>query len=84
MTRLTARALLTAASALIVSLSAYVPMIVSGHITRDSGVFLYTGMVVSRGGMPYVDSWDHKGPLLAVIETLAWRLGGWHRRCSDP
>ncbi|MFF7682030.1 hypothetical protein ACFZA2_04640 [Microbacterium sp. NPDC007973] len=77
MTRLTARpALLTAASALIVSLSAYVPMIVSGHITRDSGVFLYTGMVVSRGGMPYVDSWDHKGPLLAVIETLAWRLGG--------
>lgn len=77
MTRLTVRpALLTAASALIVSLAAYVPMIVSGHITRDSGVFLYTGMVVSRGGMPYVDSWDHKGPLLAVIETVAWRLGG--------
>ncbi|SDO45015.1 hypothetical protein SAMN04487848_0951 [Microbacterium sp. ru370.1] len=77
MTRLTVRlALLTAASALIVSLAAYVPMIVSGHITRDSGVFLYTGMAVSRGGMPYVDSWDHKGPLLAVIETLAWRLGG--------
>lgn len=77
MTRLTVRpALLTAASALIVSLAAYVPIIVSGHITRDSGVFLYTGMVVSRGGMPYVDSWDHKGPLLAVIETLAWRLGG--------
>lgn len=77
MTRLTLRpALLTAASALVVSLVAYVPMIVSGHITRDSGVFLYTGMVVSRGGMPYVDSWDHKGPLLAVIETLAWRLGG--------
>lgn len=77
MTRLTLRpALLTAASALVVSLVAYVPMIVSGHITRDSGVFLYTGMVVSRGGMPYVDSWDHKGPLLSVIETLAWRVGG--------
>lgn len=77
MTRVPVRtALSTAASALIVSLAAYVPMIVSGHITRDSGVFLYTGMVVSRGGMPYADSWDHKGPLLAVIETLAWRLGG--------
>ncbi|WP_298871047.1 hypothetical protein [uncultured Microbacterium sp.] len=67
---------LSTTAALIVSLAAYVPMIISGHITRDSGVFLYTGMVVSRGGMPYVDSWDHKGPLLAVIEMLAWRIGG--------
>ena len=64
------------ASALVVSLAAYVPVVSSGHITRDSGVFLYTGMVVSRGGMPYVDSWDHKGPLLAAIEAVAWRLGG--------
>ena len=69
-------ALLSSASALLISALAYVPMILTGHITRDSGVFLYTGMVVSRGGMPYVDSWDHKGPLLAAIETAAWRLGG--------
>jgi hypothetical protein len=68
--------LLAAASALLVSLVAFVPMAVSGHITRDSGVFLYTGMVVTRGGMPYVDSWDHKGPLLAVLEATAWQLGG--------
>ncbi len=39
-------------------------------------MFAYTGMVVSRGGMPYVDSWDHKGPLLAVIEAAAWQIGG--------
>lgn len=77
MTSLRPRAVvLSTTAALIVSLAAYVPMIISGHITRDSGVFLYTGMVVSRGGMPYVDSWDHKGPLLAVIEMLAWRVGG--------
>lgn len=77
MTLLRSRAaLLSAASALLISALAYVPMILTGHITRDSGVFLYTGMVVSRGGMPYVDSWDHKGPLLAAIETAAWRLGG--------
>lgn len=73
--RLRAPALSTAA-ALVVSLVAYVPVLLSGHITRDSGVFLYTGMAVSRGGMPYVDSWDHKGPLLAVFEAVAWKLGG--------
>lgn len=69
-------ALLAAVSALLVSLVAFVPMAVWGHITRDSGVFLYTGMVVTRGGMPYVDSWDHKGPLLSIIEAAAWHLGG--------
>jgi len=77
MIRLVSRAGLAAvASALLVSVSAFLPMILSGHLTRDSGVFLYTGMVVSRGGMPYVDSWDHKGPLLAAIESVAWHLGG--------
>lgn len=74
--RLVRSALLPAVSALFISLVAYAPVIASGHITRDSGVFLYTGMVVSRGGMPYVDSWDHKGPLLALIEMVAWRIGG--------
>ncbi|MCC4248620.1 hypothetical protein [Microbacterium testaceum] len=69
-------AVLSTASALAIGVAAYLPMVLSGHITRDSGVFLYTGMVVSRGGMPYVDSWDHKGPLLAAIETAAWQLGG--------
>lgn len=77
MTRFLSRAGLAAvASALLVSVLGYLPMILSGHLTRDSGVFLYTGMVVSRGGMPYVDSWDHKGPLLSAIEAVAWRLGG--------
>lgn len=69
-------AALTTGAALLVALAATVPLVVSGHVSRDSGVFLYTGMVVSRGGMPYVDSWDHKGPLLAAIETIAWRMGG--------
>lgn len=77
MTSLPPRAsLLSALAAMAVSLGVYLPVIATGHITRDSGVFVYTGMVVSRGGMPYVDSWDHKGPLLAVIEAAAWNLGG--------
>ncbi|WZH37562.1 MAG: hypothetical protein PIR02_02600 [Microbacterium enclense] len=63
-------------TSVLVALVTAVPMMVSGNLGRDSGVFLYTGMVVSRGGMPYVDSWDHKGPLLAVIEAVAWRAGG--------
>jgi len=63
-------------TAVLVALLASAPMVVSGNLGRDSGVFLYTGMVTARGGMPYVDSWDHKGPLLAAIEALAWRVGG--------
>ncbi|BAJ73909.1 4-amino-4-deoxy-L-arabinose transferase [Microbacterium testaceum StLB037] len=69
-------ALAAMATAVFVSLLATVPMVVSGNLGRDSGVFLYTGMVTARGGMPYVDSWDHKGPLLAAIEAVAWRVGG--------
>jgi hypothetical protein len=46
-------------------------------IGRDSGVFMYTGMIVEAGGMPYVDSWDHKGPLLYVLNALGmWLFGG--------
>jgi len=63
-------------AAVLVAVVAAVPMVVSGNLGRDSGVFLYTGMVISQGGMPYIDSWDHKGPLLAAIQALAWGIGG--------
>lgn len=45
-------------------------------ITRDSGVFMYTGMIIQSGGMPYVDSWDHKGPLLYLLNALGMATFG--------
>lgn len=33
----------------------------------DSNVFKYVAMVMSKGGMPYKDAFDHKGPLLYLI-----------------
>jgi len=43
----------------------------------DSGTFLYLGMVIQHGGMPYADAFDHKGPLIYLINTLALGLGHW-------
>jgi 4-amino-4-deoxy-L-arabinose transferase-like glycosyltransferase len=43
-------------------------------IGRDSGVFMYTGMLLDGGGMPYIDSWDHKGPVLYFFNALGFLL----------
>ncbi|MBI5965621.1 MAG: glycosyltransferase family 39 protein [Chloroflexi bacterium] len=37
---------------------------------RDSGVFLYIGKGVLEGKIPYLDFWDHKGPLIYYINAL--------------
>ncbi len=39
-------------------------------VNRDSGVFLYTGSEILSGNAPYRDVWDHKGPLLYLINAL--------------
>jgi hypothetical protein len=68
-------AVLPALVAVLVGIAAYLPPLLSGRIGRDSGVFVYTGMIVAEGGMPYVDSWDHKGPLVALVNAAGWSLG---------
>ena len=35
----------------------------------DSGSFLYVAKGILDGEMPYIDRWDHKGPLLYVINV---------------
>jgi hypothetical protein len=40
----------------------------------DSGVFFYAGQVIARGGAPYVDVWEHKGPLLFLLNALGYSL----------
>jgi xanthosine utilization system XapX-like protein len=39
-------------------------------ISRDSGVFLYTGWRVIEGDIPYRDVWDHKTPGIFYIDAL--------------
>jgi hypothetical protein len=38
--------------------------------SRDSGVFLYVGWRWLNGDIPYRDVWDHKPPLVYVIDAL--------------
>lgn len=44
-------------------------------ISRDSGVFLYTGWRVTEGDIPYRDVWDHKTPGTFYIDALGITLG---------
>ncbi len=36
---------------------------------RDSGAFLYVAKGILDGEMPYIDRWDHKGPLIYIINV---------------
>lgn len=41
-------------------------------IGNDEGVALYTGKVILDGGAPYLDSWDHKGPILYFLNAAGF------------
>jgi len=43
---------------------------------EDAGVFLYTAQRILDGGLPYRDVWDHKPPLIYVLDALGLILGG--------
>ncbi len=42
---------------------------------RDSSVFLYSGQNILSGGIPYRDVWDHKGPLIYLINAAGLLTG---------
>ncbi|HLO17415.1 MAG TPA: glycosyltransferase family 39 protein, partial [Anaerolineales bacterium] len=42
--------------------------------SRDSGVFLYAGWRFLNGGIPYRDVWDHKPPLIYLVDALGISL----------
>jgi hypothetical protein len=46
---------------------------------QDNGVFLYGGQRVLAGDIPYLDFWDHKGPLIYYINALGLFLGSGSR-----
>lgn len=41
-----------------------------GNTYPDSSVFNYVARLILRGGMPYRDTFDHKGPLIYLIDAL--------------
>jgi len=45
------------------------------QLNRDSGVFLYGGASILRGGLPYRDFWDHKPPLVYFVDAAGLEAG---------
>ena len=43
---------------------------------EDAGVFMYAAQRLLDGGLPYRDVWDHKPPLIYVLDALGLLLGG--------
>lgn len=43
---------------------------------RDSSVFLYLGSRLLEGDIPYLNVWDHKGPLIYFLNALGYVIGG--------
>ena len=46
----------------------------NGESSADSSVFKYMAYAISRGYMPYKDSFDHKGPVIYIINYIAQLL----------
>lgn len=42
----------------------------------DSGIFLYIGWQWTQGQVPYLDLWDHKPPLIYMVDALGYILTG--------
>lgn len=43
----------------------------------DSSVFKSIAIMMDNGLMPYKDTFDHKGPLLYIINFIGYKLGGY-------
>jgi Dolichyl-phosphate-mannose-protein mannosyltransferase len=53
---------------------------------RDQGIFAWVGDVIMRGGLPYKDAWDIKGPLTYYVYALSQAIFGrtqWGIRALD-
>lgn len=43
---------------------------------RDEGAYAYVADTIARGGLPYLDAFDHKPPMVYYIYSAAFRLLG--------
>ena len=49
----------------------------SPPVGRDSSAFAYVGEGILEGAVPYLDRWEHKGPVTYVIYALGLLAPGW-------
>ena len=56
--------------ALVASVGFYSFPLTDVPIGTDSAVFTYVGQVMAAGGVPYVDVFDHKGPLVYLLNAV--------------
>jgi 4-amino-4-deoxy-L-arabinose transferase-like glycosyltransferase len=47
-----------------------------GPWRHDPAIFAYEGALVRQGGMPYLSFWDHKGPLIYLINAAGLSISG--------
>ena len=43
---------------------------------RDASIFAYTGSLILDGGLPYLNSWDHKPPLIYLLNAGIFKMFG--------
>ena len=43
---------------------------------RDSSVFIYVAKGILEGEVPYLDRWDHKGPLIYLLNAMGLAVAG--------
>ncbi len=61
----------------VVATAVLVPNHPTGRVpSEDAGVFFYAARALLQGGTPYVDVWDHKPPLIYLIDALGLASGG--------
>ncbi|MBR6001381.1 MAG: hypothetical protein IK045_00775 [Bacteroidales bacterium] len=49
-----------------------------GLHTHDSAIFFLIGKYWAEGSIPYIDLWDHKGPMIFFINCLGCLIAGKH------
>lgn len=47
-----------------------------GAPNRDSSVFIYVAQGILEGDVPYLDRWDHKGPLIYLLNAIGLAIFG--------
>lgn len=66
--------------------SSLMPFTRDGVISTDTGVWLQIAKEITEGRMAYRDLFDHKGPLLFLLYSVFFRIGGmtgvWFLQCA--
>ena len=55
-------------------LSPIYPQVIEAY--SDQYIFELTGKIWAEGGVPYVDFWDQKGPMIFLFNMVGWKLTG--------